>query len=441
MSVDAAGSLLHLHSSKSAAPAMSTMIVAVADGKEKKIPVVIRRSIIDELTELLDGIGELKVVEVGDRIAVKGSLDRPDEHRRFQKILSLYPGVLDLSQENVADPNEMIEIDVVIVVSRERLDDSTGFNFLQLMQFHFDIFESTARSSLTRAIPFQSPAGALIQPALTAALAPFSRGTHPFTWGQTLTGAVDYNVNIANSFHEDSKVIARPHLVTRNGQPASFQDGGEVAFRVSGLNSGDIKLYSFGIQMNVTPTLLSNGVVMMDVEAIRSTPPFPRRGTTSDDVQFDKTAVSSNAAVPLGETLILSGLYLRQRRSSQEGVPILRDVPGLNILFDNKVTSDEVLSTLVFLTPRSPAFTDQRNLDVMNQYRQRRLEFRAAREAGAAAAIEEMKRKYEFWYKPQPNRYISHTFLTDNSSIYRKLIGEDLRIEGLEKDIVERPGQ
>ena len=444
LEADAPNSLLHLQAPEDMAgrlPAALTLVVTAADGKEVKVPVAVSGEVLAELRSLLHGVGQLEVATIGVRVVVRGFLRRPDDRVRLQRVLSLYPGVVDLTREDKAGPHEMVEIDVVIVVCRERIEDSVGFNFFQLMQFHLDIFESTARSAMSRTIPFQSPAGALIQPALATAVAPFRRGTHPFTWGQTLTAAVDYNVNIANAFGEESKVIARPHLVTRNGEKASFQDGGEVAFRVSGLNSGDIKLYRFGVLMEVTPTILEDGLVLMDVTASRSTAPFPRRGTTSDDVQFDKTEVASSAAVSMGETLILSGLYLRERRTGKEGIPVIRDIPGLNLLFSNHVTSDEVLSTVIFLTPRRPSHVDEDNLGSMNGHRQRRLDFRRAIADGSSEALDALKQKYPMWYKPRPNRYISHTFLTDNSSIYRELLGEDLRTEPLEKGTVRRAGQ
>ena len=44
--------------------------------------------------------------------------------------------------------------------------------------------------------------------------------------------------------------------------------------------------------------------------------------------------------------------------------------------------------------------------------------------------------KYGDWYKPRGNRYATHFFLVNNSRIYRELRGEDLRAEGVRRDIL-----
>ena len=52
------------------------------------------------------------------------------------------------------------------------------------------------------------------------------------------------------------KTLAQPNLSAMSGKSAAFLAGGEYVFQVSGLNSGDIKLYPFGTKLTVTPTLL-----------------------------------------------------------------------------------------------------------------------------------------------------------------------------------------
>jgi len=74
--------------------------------------------------------------------------------------------------------------------------------------------------------------------------------------GWIFSAALDYTVNIANAATQQVAVLARPHLTTLSGTPATFLAGGEIVFKVSGINSGDIKPYPFGTTLKVTPTLL-----------------------------------------------------------------------------------------------------------------------------------------------------------------------------------------
>jgi type II secretory pathway component GspD/PulD (secretin) len=156
--------------------------------------------------------------------------------------------------------------------------------------------------------------------------------------GWIFSAAVDYSVNIANAETDQVAILARPHLTTLSGTPATFLAGGELVFKVSGLNSGDIKPYKYGTTLAVTPTLLrtpgedGSPRVHVEVEAGR-TSALSLLGvqTTAlkDDVNFDKVTVASKAVVGLGQTLILSGLNQRGSRIGRSGVPGLMYIPIL----------------------------------------------------------------------------------------------------------------
>ena len=51
-------------------------------------------------------------------------------------------------------------------------------------------------------------------------------------------------------------LLSQPHLTALSGTQAKSLAGGELIYKVSGLNSGDIRPYPFGTTLNVTPTLL-----------------------------------------------------------------------------------------------------------------------------------------------------------------------------------------
>jgi Flp pilus assembly secretin CpaC len=264
-------------------------------------------------------------------------------------------------------------------------------------------------------------------------------------WGELFNAKVDYNVTIANADKQQVEIVARPHLTTLNSQRAEFLAGGEIVFQVSGIESGDIKPYPFGIELNVTPTILRtpgpNGEtqVLLDVEASRISVLgrlLTGEGVAgSDDVNFDKTKVKSKTLLGMKETLILSGLYQREYRVRLSGVPILRKIPILNLIFSNKTEVDDVLSTIIFITPREPGKVDQQLQDDIASFVERRVAYIKAKEEGAEA-IEKLKEDYPDWYQPQNNRYATHFFLVNNSRVYRELRGEDLRAEELRKDLL-----
>ena len=65
-----------------------------------------------------------------------------------------------------------------------------------------------------------------------------------------------------------------------------------------------------------------------------------------------------SVSVSNGETIILGGLIRTNKAITKSGVPGLRDIPGLGLLFGKTITSDVRVELLMMLSPRiirSPA--------------------------------------------------------------------------------------
>ncbi len=87
------------------------------------------------------------------------------------------------------------------------------------------------------------------------ALFRFSNGNS--TW----TGLID-------ALQEDGlvKVLAEPTLIALSGQTANFLAGGEFPIPVpQGLGTVAIDYKKFGVGLNFTPTVLSEGVISINV--------------------------------------------------------------------------------------------------------------------------------------------------------------------------------
>ena len=78
----------------------------------------------------------------------------------------------------------------------------------------------------------------------------------------------------------------------------------------------------------------------------------------SDQTDTTKTTVSSNVVLNIGETLILGGLTEQQDSNLLDGVPILRDIPIIRLLFSEKEARNYKKSVTILLTPR---FTENVN--------------------------------------------------------------------------------
>jgi tetratricopeptide (TPR) repeat protein len=375
------------------------------------------------LRELLRDLPHIKVERRGGRLTLVGWTSGPVEKEMLGRILAGTKDVLDLTTDDVGDPKRMIELDAILFVVL-RLDQTTaGFNFLRLIQTSFTYFASHNARDLA----------GLAAPASVGQVLSLAQQ------GWLFVASVDYYVNIANASLDRVAVLARPHLTTLSGTPASFLVGGEIVFKVSGLNSGDIKPYPFGTTLAVTPTLLrttgedGSPRVHVNVEAGRTSvlALLSLAAAAQDQVTFDKVSVSSQAVVGLGQTLILSGLSQRESRTGRSGVPGLMYVPILKYLFSTQTTVQNDNAVIILLTPRDPAFMDQKNRKELAEFvEKRRAYIQALR--GTPEDMKRFKERYPDWDRIAPNRFASHFFLMDSSQLYRAVSGVDLAGEGLD---------
>ena len=380
----------------------------------------------DALRELLRDLPHVTVERRGGQLTLIGWTRGPKEKEMLGRILAGRKDILDLTSDDVGDPQRMIEVDAIIFLQFGVKQTNVGFNFLRLVQTSFSYFASDHTREGT----------GFAAPGTIGAVTSLAQQ------GWIFSAAVDYSVNIANAASEQVAVIARPHLTTLSGTPATFLAGGEIVFKVSGINSGDIKPYPFGTTLTVTPTLLltpgqdGSPLVHVAVEAGRtSVLALLDISARVDQLSFDKVSASSKAVVGLGQTLILSGLNQRESREGRSGVPGLMYVPILKYLFSTRSTVQNDNAVIILLTPREPAFMDERNRAALSEFVEKRRAFLQAKQ-GTPEDMRRFRERYPDWEQIAPNRFASHFFLMSNSELYRSVSGQNLTSEVLDLDLL-----
>jgi Flp pilus assembly protein TadD len=378
----------------------------------------------DALRELLRDLPHVKVERRAGQLTLTGYTSGPKERAMLVRILGNPAGVLDLTGDDIGDPQRMIEFDAVLFTMSGLDQQDVGFNFLKLIDTNFNYFASSNKNAGT---------GYAAPPAVTGLVTGISQS------GWIFSAAAAYSVNIANASEERVSVLARPHLTALNGTTARFLAGGELVYKVSGNISGDIKPYPFGTTLNVTPTLLRTPAedgtprVHVKVEAGRLSVLSLLDADPNQPTPFTKVTVASEAVLSLGQTLILSGLSQRESRTGRSGVPVLRDIPILKYFFSTTTNTTADTAVIILLTPRDPAFTDERNRKALAEFIEKRRAFIRARQ-GTEEDMRRFRERYPDWDQFPPNRFASHIFLMQNSEIYRvvsgqDLIGEDVNLE------------
>ncbi|HBM11232.1 MAG TPA: hypothetical protein DD390_00905, partial [Rhodospirillaceae bacterium] len=208
--------------------------------------------------------------------------------------------------------------------------------------------------------------------------------------------AVTYSLNIANSADSNNQVLAKPSLVAQSGQTSEFFSGTEIlAAAVSGGNGDSVSVQKeVGVKLAVTPEILPDNMLRLHVVAERTFLTDPSNSVVFEfRLDTTKTNVNSTVTMKFDETLILGGLSERETSKSADGVPGLMDVPGLNLLFSQRVQREFERSVLILITPRRPQYTRQSTEDrsIIEQQM-----------SNLEKDIERLEQRNKDWYTPQP---------------------------------------
>jgi len=152
-----------------------------------------------------------------------------------------------------------------------------------------------------------------------------------------------------------AELLANPNLVADSGAEASFHAGGEIPYiTTAALGTSNVEFKPYGVGLKVQPVLLPSGQIQMNVEASVSSPDQTNGvGLSGNTVPaLLERKVVSKVTVSPGATMTLAGLVQTHKERAQGGVPILRRIPLIGMLFRWKKESFRKTTVIVFVTPK-----------------------------------------------------------------------------------------
>ena len=148
--------------------------------------------------------------------------------------------------------------------------------------------------------------------------------------------------------------LAEPNLTTVSGETAEFRSGGQYPFPVSsGLGTTSVAFKNFGVSLQYTPTVLSNGRISLRVR------PEVSEISSAVAVRIDGTEVPSitqrmaDTTVELGsgESFMIAGLMQNSSSTSIDKLPGAGDIPILGALFKSNGWRRNETELMIIVTP------------------------------------------------------------------------------------------
>ena len=158
-------------------------------------------------------------------------------------------------------------------------------------------------------------------------------------------------------------VLSRPYIMTSNNQTATINVGQRYPFITdsqitdAGNTINTVDYEDIGIILEVTPSINSDGLVIMDVkpEITNALADTIKISETVDATIFATRSAQCRVAVPNGQTVVIGGLMEDNETENTEKIPLLGDLPLLGGLFKRTVISKQKTELLIFLTPQVAA--------------------------------------------------------------------------------------
>lgn len=181
----------------------------------------------------------------------------------------------------------------------------------------------------------------------------------PFTLGATLvaseaTTALQVDALLRLLQQEGrGRMLSRPVIVTTNNVEAEVNSGSRINIRL--YENKSLQELQTGVTLQVTPRLVGGlneeepGIELH----VRAETSSPSNTQSIDGIPVINTQrVQSRVTVPDGRPFLLSGLIKSSQQEREGGVPLLRDLPLLGVLFQSQGQERRFDHVLIMITPR-----------------------------------------------------------------------------------------
>lgn len=164
-----------------------------------------------------------------------------------------------------------------------------------------------------------------------------------------------FSLDLALAAAEDEgyiKVISAPRVTTQDNQAAEIQSGFQIPYQTRVNFTTTVQYLDATLRLSVTPQITEAGTVIMEIAVQKNEPATGLAIEGAAGTPLTTRQARTRLMVRDGGTAVIAGIYVTRENDSQNGVPVLKDIPVVGALFrtHNVTTSHDEL--LIFITPR-----------------------------------------------------------------------------------------
>ncbi|OZG72641.1 EscC/YscC/HrcC family type III secretion system outer membrane ring protein [Hahella sp. CCB-MM4] len=291
--------------------------VGILEGKQRTTSV----------TSEMPGTGEKAWVEADSRTNSIIIYDRLERMPMYKALV-----------RNLDQPSEQVEVNVsIITVSATNLEE-LGVSWQARDQKYGEIGYGGVND--------QTPAPGKNQVAIL--------GGADASFSTVLDSGLDYFLAKVDALVQDgnAQVVSRPSVVTNEHLEAVLDDSTTFHVRVQGNEQVDLFPVTVGSVLRVTPHIQGGN----EREAINL------EVTIEDGQQTDKevdnipviktSSINTQTVVGLGQSLLIGGFFQDYESDTVGGIPVLKDIPLLGVLFRTQSHDRKKMVKLFLLTPK-----------------------------------------------------------------------------------------
>lgn len=276
-----------------------------------------------DIERLIDegGIRNVRVLSSGNRVVIDGVVKRRDDWNRINGIVTA----------NKGEVYSLVILDERDIVQRAQV------------QLHFQVLEVNRNNNHDIGIDWSGgPVRVVLD---TMSYIQFGPGAIPDQAGGVRTP--DDLLNL-RSTSDVRRVLDTDFFTTVSGEEVEFHRGKELVFIAEGFN-GQILVKRVGLEIKATPIVDDDGDIDLILEFTFSTTAQEEFGGSVPAIarQYQKAHVQLKA----GQSFALSGFFRRENGRVLNGIPGLKDIPGLGVLFGSRSWMKGETDGVVVITP------------------------------------------------------------------------------------------